>query len=227
MSAASGSLLTYIDTPIIVGDPDGRVAHVNPAFEKGFSVGLKGVVGQPLANLFEGGAREAVLRGVAEACEKGENVRFRIRQGDGGFSAVASPIVAEDSRVGVVILMVEAAASDEQFLSVYRGVVQPLDALVAALDDVLGQIRGRRAKHYRSVIEDGISALGRIRRWSDEKFNRLSGAPRPSSASGSSFDVAPVVRAAGELMGEKFIERSVKLEVQPAYGLPPVEGESV
>ncbi len=227
MSPASSSLLSYLDAPIVVGDPDGRAAYVNPAFEASFSVLAAEVTGEPLANLFEGGAREAVLRGVAEACEKGENVRFRIRQGSGGFSAVASPIVAEDSRVGVVILMVEAAASDERFLSVYRDVIQPLDAMVAALDDVLGQIRGRRAEHYRSVIEDGINALGRIRRWSDDKFGQLSGAPQRSLVPGSSFDVAPVVRAAGEQMDDEFTERGVKLEVQPAYGLPPVAGESV
>jgi PAS domain S-box-containing protein len=227
MSPASSSLLSYLDAPIVVGDPDGRTAYVNPAFEESFSVQADEVTGKPLANLFEGGAREAVLCGVAEACERGENVRFRIRQGDGGFSAVVSPIVSEDSRVGVVILMVEAAAYDERFLSVYREVVEPLDALVEVLHDVLAQIRGQRAEYYRSVIEDGIHALGRIRCWSDEKFDLLSGAPRPTSDSGASFDVAPVVRAAGEQMGDEFTERGVKLEVQPAYGLPPVVGESV
>jgi PAS domain S-box-containing protein len=227
VSLTPSSLLNYLDAPIVVGDPDGRTAYVNPAFEESFSVRSEEVTGNPLANLFEGGAREAVLRGVAEACERGENVRFRIRQGNGGFSAVASPIVAEDSQVGVVILMVETAAYDERFQSLYREVVQPLDALVEALGDVLVQIRGQRAEYYRSVIEDGIHALGRIRDWSDEKFNLLSGAPRPSPEAGASFDVAPVVRAAGEQMGNEFTERGVKLEVRPAYGLPPVAGESV
>ena len=129
MSAVSGSLLTYIDTPIVVGDPDGRVAYVNPAFEKGFFVGLEGVVGQPLANLFDGDARESVLASVAEACQRGETVRFRIRQGGVGFDAITSPIVAEDARVGVVLLVVELAATDGDSLTFRREMIECMDDL--------------------------------------------------------------------------------------------------
>lgn len=29
------SLLSFLDAPVVVGDPDGRAAYVNPAFEAG------------------------------------------------------------------------------------------------------------------------------------------------------------------------------------------------
>ena len=58
---------------------------MNPAFEAAFE---RTALGVPLAELFEGGAREAVLRAVVSACDKGESVRFRMREGDVGYSAV-------------------------------------------------------------------------------------------------------------------------------------------
>jgi hypothetical protein len=215
------SLLSHLDAPIVVGDPDGRAAYINPAFEAVFSVESEVVSGQPLASLFEGGTREAVLHSVAEACDRGENVRFRIRHGDAGFSAVASPIVAEDTRVGVVILMVEAATSDERFLTLYRQIAEPLDALVKILYDIMGQIESQR---IRSVISDGVKAIGMLRRWSDANYGVLActrGAP-----SRSNFDPGKVVRDLSEELGMEFAEREVTLGVQAPSGLPPVSGEA-
>ena len=104
---SSPSLLSFLDAPVVVGDPDGRAAYVNPAFETRFSASAEAVTGEPLASLFEGGVREAVLRAVAKVCEKGTSVRLRVRHAGVGYSGVASPIVAEDARVGVVILLKE------------------------------------------------------------------------------------------------------------------------
>ena len=60
------SLLDYLDAPVLVGDPDGRVVHLNPSFESRFDVSLKEAQGGMVASLFGGGAREAMLRAVAE-----------------------------------------------------------------------------------------------------------------------------------------------------------------
>ena len=52
------SLLDYLDAPVLVGDPDGRVVHLNPAFERRFDVSLADARGGLVAAVFEGGARE-------------------------------------------------------------------------------------------------------------------------------------------------------------------------
>jgi PAS domain-containing protein len=100
MAPGAPSLLSFLEAPVLVGDPDGRAAYVNPAFEARFGVTAEGVTGQPLAVLFDGGLREAMLRAVAEACERGTTARFHLRHAGVGYAAVASPIVAEDARVG-------------------------------------------------------------------------------------------------------------------------------
>ena len=71
--AGNLSLLSFLDAPVLVGDPDGRAAYVNPAFESRFGVSAEGVSGQALAVLFDGGLREGMLRAVAEACRSEEH----------------------------------------------------------------------------------------------------------------------------------------------------------
>jgi len=36
------SLLSFLDAPVVVGDPDGRAAYVNPTFETRFAVSAEG-----------------------------------------------------------------------------------------------------------------------------------------------------------------------------------------
>ena len=226
MSTAAGSLLTYIDTPVVVGDPDGRVAYVNPAFEKGFSVDLGGVVGKPLAHLFDGGAREFVLASVAEACELGETIRFRIRQGGVGFGAIASPIVAEDARVGVVLLLVELAATDERSLTLCREMIECLDDLGRLLNEMLDQTGGRLAERYRALVEDGVRALGRANKWSGELQSLLSG-KSASAATPKRFDPVAVLRDTAARARPDFEESGLSLELLVPAQLPELRGDGV
>ena len=141
MTGVEQSLLSFLDAAVIIGDPDGRAVYVNPAFESRFGIAADAVHDRTLAELFEGGGREAVLNAVAEVCEYGESVRFRVRERGVGFAAVASPIVAEDARVGVVILLKEEVEGIERLLSLHREIQDPLDELANCLELLLEQTR--------------------------------------------------------------------------------------
>ena len=59
MSSAEGiSLLAHLQTPLLVGDPDGYIVYANPTFRDRFCTAGQDPVGQPLAMVFGGGARE-------------------------------------------------------------------------------------------------------------------------------------------------------------------------
>lgn len=86
MSDAQGqSLLNFLDTPLLVGDPEGRVVFANEAFVRELTPNGEVPHGESLAQLFAGGGREAVLASVAEVCSKGKSVHFRIREGGRGL----------------------------------------------------------------------------------------------------------------------------------------------
>jgi len=174
------SLLSYLDAPIVVGDPEGRAVYVNPAFEQRFPRAGKSALGLPLAELFDGGAREAVLRGVVAACESRETARFRLRAGDVGYSAVASPISSSGQAVGVVILFKEELGEAERLLQIHREMQGSLDELSGTLDTLLEQTGGRRNPQHRALVEDGIRGIMRLRKWSEEMQAAIAGRPAAS-----------------------------------------------
>jgi len=168
MSAGSISLLDFLEAPVVVGDPDGRVVYVNSAFEKCTGTASVQAKAQPLASLFEGGAREAVLRAVARVCQRGESVRFRLRVAEIGYSAVASPIKSNQDSVGVVILLSEELGSDARVLALYREIHEPLDEITRCLVELAEATGGLRSSRYRRALDDGVRALARARKYADE-----------------------------------------------------------
>ena len=223
MGAGNPSLLSFLDAPVLVGDPEGRAAYVNPAFESRFGVSAEGVTGRPLALLFDGSQRESMLRAVAEACERGTTARFQLRHAGVGYAAVASPIVAEDARVGVVVVLVENGASDERLLALGRRLHRSCDEVGASLARLTEGAAARDGPE-RGLVEEALHAHARLRAADLELQAALSGrsAPAPSSR----FEPARLLvdvslRVRGELEAG-----GGRLELRLAEQLPAVRGES-
>ncbi len=219
------SLLSFIDTPIVVGDPDGRVIFVNPAFETRFCKGGASPRGEHLAALFAGGGREAMLVAVAEVCGKGETVRFRLREEGSGFLAVASPIQAEGDQVGVVILMTDEPTMDGRFLDFYREIQEPLEEAMGCLDELIDQTGGRRNERFRSVVERGIGAMSRARKWSEELHGLICG-ENAGAAPCESLAPVSVLRQVAERMAAELSRGGVDLELMLPPQLPTVRGDA-
>ena len=168
-------MLDYLDAPILVGDPDGRVVHLNPSFESRFQISLDQARGKELATLFEGGAREAVLSAVAKVCGGSGPVRFPLREAGCGYLAVASPISAEENRVGVVILITVELSSDRRMIECAKEIQEPLEELTRCLGEFAEQVGGRRAERYRLMLEDVANTVELLRKRSDELQSLLSG----------------------------------------------------
>ncbi len=217
------SLLSYLDAPIVVGDPDGRAVYVNPAFEERFPRAGKSALGLPLAELFDGGAREAVLRGVVSACESRSTARFRLRVGDVGYSAVASPISSSGQAVGVVILFKEELGEAERLLQIHREMQGALDELSGTLDTLLEQTGGRRNPQHRALLEDGMRGLIRLRKWSEEMQAALAG--RPSAARAERIATVEVLARAVERASRVAESSGIPVNLLVPGTLPELVGD--
>ncbi len=224
MSDNLTSLLNFLDAPLMIGDPDGRVIWVNPAFERTFDCSGESVRGQPLAMLFDGGGREAVLSAVAEVCSRSETVRFRLKKDGTGFLGVCSPIEAEGGSVGVVILMTLEPDTDERLLAFQAEIAEPLDEAAHILDELMEQTGGRRAERYRGLVERGLGALHRAQKWSDELKGALQG--QRTSRTQSSVDPVKVVRNVSHSMLEDGGHAGPKLYLLVPSSLPAVLGDA-
>jgi hypothetical protein len=218
------SLLNFVDAPILVGDPEGRVVYVNPSFERRFDLQSRDVQGELLAALFDGGAREAMLKAVAEVCDGAETVRFRMRADAVGYLALVSPIENEADRLGVIILLTDEPLADERLLAFYREMQEPLDELQQWLEQLVDQTGGRRDERHRELVENGLRAVDRARKWGEEIYSLLSG--RGSKlASGTSLDPVEVVRRSASRVRPEFEQAGVVLDLIVPAKLAPARGD--
>jgi hypothetical protein len=222
------SLLKFLDTPFLVGDPDGRVVYVNPAFERRFCPNGEEVQGQQLAMLFEGGGREALLNAVAEVCANGQTYRFRMREDERGYLGVVSPIEASGGattdRVGVVILLMDEPAIDAKLQAVHREIQEPLDEGVACLEQLIDQTGGRRNELFRGAVERGMAALMRAKKWSDELDVALGGRTGRNTFD-LSLDPVRVVTAVHLRVSDWFETAEIGLDLLVPAQLPATQGD--
>lgn len=168
MKGNPGSLLDFLVTPVVVGDPEGYAVYANPCFEAAFDTCGEKVHDQPLAELFRGGGREAVLRAVARVCAGEGATRFRLREGPVGYVALASPIEDETGRVGVMILLFEELQLAEVGALLREDFEGPLGDLEQSLGELSEAFGGRRARGPMATFEDAASAVETLRKRLEE-----------------------------------------------------------
>lgn len=221
-SAEEISLLGHLDTPILVGDPEGHVVYANPSFRRRFCGETGDPTGQPLAGVFGGGARETVLKVTAEVLKRGQAARLQIREGGVGYVGLASPIEAEDDRVGVVMVMLEEQSNEDHLAGLAEELGEPIHEALRGASRLLESNAAALADEQRASLEQVVQSLETATKW----LRELSVAIRGGKAEQGRFDVAAsVLRAAERLRSEAGGE--VTLEVLMPPNLPRVRGAAV
>ena len=175
------SLLTYLDAPVMVGDPEGLVTYLNPAFERCFGVDSETGVGLPMAALFEGGAREAMLTAVMDACRLGSTSRFRVRHERAGYGAVSSPITVGGRSVGVVILLTPSVSEDERCLGLQRELADTIRRHRSCFEGLMAQSRDTGAPGCGAMALEGLRALDRMEEIRRELLSLLASTKQPAT----------------------------------------------
>ncbi len=223
MSAAEGiSLLAHLQTPVLVGDPDGRIVYANPAFRKVFGQDGSDPMGQPLAMVFGGGAREVVLTATAKVLERGQPARIQIREGEFGYTGLASPIEAEDDRVGVVMVLLEEQSNEEYLTGLADEIGEPLAEAVQSVQALSLQLSSKLDDAAREQLDRGMAAIETAQKWLRELQVAIRGGkPKPGR-----IDVtASIMRVADRIAHDS--DAKVDLEVLMPPNLPRVSGTTV
>ena len=214
------SLLDFVDSPIIVGDPDGRVIYINPSCQRRLELSGTAACGESLASLFEGGSRESVLRAVAEVCTHGQTSRFKLREGGYDFLVEASPIEAEGDRVGVVILMVDEPAPDPRLVAFPGQIAEPVDETIACLLDLAGTTSDPSVA---DVLDRGVECLAKLQKIATELKSEQRG-----TADGVppqlTLDPVRVVRQIAGRIGPELAELGCDLDLLVPEQLPAAQG---
>jgi hypothetical protein len=146
-----------------------------------------------------------------------------MRHGGLGYGGLASPIIAEDERVGFVILLFESAPEDERALALQRQMREPIAEVARVLDE-LGDASGARRG---ALLEEGMRAAGIVHKTYDE-LGSLLGSARGSSGAARTrtdgFDPGSAVGEAAAQISARFAKAEVALEVRVPPLLPSVRG---
>lgn len=216
------SLLAHLQTPILVGDPDGRIVYANPAFRDRFCQADEDPMGQALAMVFGGGAREVVLTATAEVLERGQPARLQIREGEYGYAGLASPIEAEDDRVGVVMVLLEEQSSEDYLTGLAEEIGEPIVEAIQALQGFSQDLAGRLEDEEQALLTRGMRSIETAQKW----LRELQVAIRGGKPQQGRFDVtSSILRVAERITNE--LETKVDLEVLMPPNLPRVAGTSV
>jgi hypothetical protein len=109
--------------------------------------------------VFGGGAREVVLSVTATVLERGEAARLQIREAGIGYTGLASPIEAEDNRVGVIMVLL-AEESREDHLSILLDEISgPLSASLKGFEALTQPVLARVNEAQRGKFEEAIRHL--------------------------------------------------------------------
>lgn len=218
------SLLNHLDAPVVVADPEGRVVFLNPAFEVTFQTTRDRCEGRALAELFEGGDREAVLAAVAATCQRGQSVRFRIRHHDTGCQVLASPIAVDGQRVGSVLLLTEDPLEVEGLHRVKRELAHGADQISEALDHLQKQdaelSAGERedwTASARGAVADCRRAIGNLGRVADGQARQ--------AGKDALIDPARVARDALAGLAYEMAESGISIDALFSPDLPMVKGD--
>lgn len=222
MGAEEISLLGHLDAPILVGDPEGSVVYANPSFRERFCQLFGDPVGEPLAMVFGGGAREVVLTATAQVLQRGQPSRLQIREGGQAYTGLCSPIDADHDRVGVVMVMLEEHSNEEHLTSLADELGEPLSDALLAMSTLNEELDGRLDARQRQLMATGLRQVETAQKW----LRELGVALRGGKIQQGRFDVASSVLRVSDRIAQE-IPSSVDLEVLMAPNLPRVSGSTV
>jgi hypothetical protein len=217
------SLLGYLNTPILVGDPEGCIVYANPCFRRCFGGDSDDLMGRPLAMVFGGGAREVVLSATASVLDRGEAARIQIREGGVAYSGLASPIEAEDDRVGVVMVLLEEQSNEEHLTALADEISEPINEALRNLQGLASAVAGGvgLASGPRGLLERGLEALETAQN-SLREFHMVLRGGKPKQGR---FDVSCALLRVAERIGQDQ-PNPVELDVLMPPNLPRVVGSA-
>ena len=220
--AEETSLLGHLDAPILVGDPEGCVVYANQSFRDHFCGHDEDPVGDPLAMVFEGGAREAVLMATAEVLQRGQAARLKVREGGNAYTGLCSPIEAEDDRVGVVMVMLEEQSNDEHLTGLAEEIGEPIAEALQSMHQLSEKLTGTLLDDQQRLLENALRQMKTAQKW----LRELSVALRGGKAQQGRLDVANLVLRVSERVAQD-VPSNIDLEVLMPPNLPRASGSTV
>ena len=169
------TILTYLDTPIIIGDANNKLIYLNPAGEEMFQRKVMELVGKEVKELFSGDSWEDILETIAQVRKQNHPSRISVEEGSRNFRASISPIVGdEEGFIGYVINLLDIAegkVADQlktDALIIVNQIRDPLLDIADTLNELKNKVSSGLKKEANRLIEKGLEDSQKVIRLVDE-----------------------------------------------------------
>ena len=145
--------------------------------------------------------------------------RLQIREAGHGYTGLASPIEAEDDRVGVIMVLLEEHSNEEHLTGLADEVAAPIADALECIQVMSSQMFDILLDDQRELIERGLRSIEDAQKWLRELQMALRGGKRQQGR----FDVTGAIMRVAD-RAKQDLGSEVDLEVLMPPNLPRVAG---
>lgn len=165
------TILAYFDEPVLITDPKGVLAYLNPRAEERFGVELKLAVGRNMTELLPAGVARALSDGVARVNKTPKNLKLLVEDSDPRYLAELNPIMQNSKLLGVVMSLraesqdeVIARLNQSLFTNMVDEIYRPINQLTMLFSREFEERQGFEAFYHRSqdMVKQIIAALNNL-----------------------------------------------------------------
>ncbi len=227
------TVLTYLETPIIIGDTNNKLLYLNPAGEEIFRRKVMELVGKEVKELFSSDNWEKVLEAITQVRKENIPSRIDIEEASRYFKTSISLITGDDGGfIGYVIGLLditrdkEADQAKANFTSmIIHQLHSPLLDIVNTFSELKNKALPELKEEAGELIEEGLQSSQRVMRLVDDLLAFSEAQPGKLKIKQEKLDISQIIKNSVSGM-EPFAEREgVALEWTVSANLPKMSGD--
>ncbi|UCD84203.1 MAG: PAS domain-containing protein [Deltaproteobacteria bacterium] len=226
------TILTYLDTPIIIGDANNKLIYLNPAGEEVFQRKVMELVGKEVRELFSGDSWEGILETITQVRKQNRPSRISVEAGSRNFRASISPIIGdEEGFIGYVINLLDIAegkVADQlkaDALIIVNQIRDPLLDIADTLNELKKKVSSGLKKEASRLIEKGLEDSQKVIRLVDELLGFPDAESKKPEVKQEELDISKIIKNTISDMEPFAKKEGVALEWTIPANLPKMLGD--
>ncbi len=227
------TVLTYLETPIIIGDTNNKILYLNPAGEEIFRRKVMELVGKEVKELFRSDNWENIRAAITQVRRENTSARIDLEEGSQYFKVSISPI-AEDDRgfIGYVISLLDITKdkeADQMKANFTSMLIHKLRSPLLGITNTFSELKNKALPELGGeageLIEEGLQNSQRVMRMVDDLLIMSEAKPSKLKIEKEELEISQIIKNSVKGM-EPFAEKDkVTLEWTVPANLPKISGD--
>jgi PAS domain S-box-containing protein len=227
------TVLTYLETPIIIGDTNNKILYLNPAGEEIFRRKVMELVGKEVKELFSSANWENIQASITQVRRENTPSRIDLEEGSRYFKVSISPITGDDRGfIGYVIGLLDITKdkeADQMKANFTSMLIHQLRSPLLGITNTFSELKNKALPDFgeeaSELIEEGLQNSQRVMRLVDDLLIMSEAQPSKLKIEQEELEISQIIKNSVKGM-EPFAEKdNVTLEWTAPPNLPRISGD--